>query len=114
MKLRQIHAKSRPLFTHDAARSATGGRDRGPAAAGGGAGGRRGSPAQGRRVRLTADASDELIFESKEVEFSPNTRTTIVVNDNVGPDPDSLSVWLVRDNSTASQRNRFAKSGFRV
>lgn len=66
------------------------------------------------RVRLTADASDELIFESNEVEFSPNTRTTIVVNDNVGPDPDSLSVWLVRDNSTASQRNRFAKSGFRV
>jgi hypothetical protein len=54
------------------------------------------------RVRLTAEASDELIFESNEVEFSPNTRTTIVVNDNVGPDPDSLSVWFVRDNGVAS------------
>ena len=66
------------------------------------------------RVRLTADASDVLLFESDEVEFSPNTRTTVVVNDNVGPDPDSLSVWLVRDNGTVSEQNRLAKSGFRV
>ena len=66
------------------------------------------------RVRLTADASEELLFESNEVEFSPNTRTTIVVHDNVGPDPSSRNVWLVRDDGTASQQNRLAKSGFRV
>jgi len=66
------------------------------------------------RVRLTADGSDELSFESNEINFSPNTRTTIVINDSVGPDPDSPSVWLVRDNGAASQQNRLAKSAFRV
>ena len=66
------------------------------------------------RVRLTADASDELLFESNEVDFSPNSRTTIIVNDNVGPDPDSRNVWLVRDNGAAPQQNRLAKTGFRV
>ena len=66
------------------------------------------------RIRLTADASDELLFESNEVDFAPNTRATIVVNDNVGPDPDSRNVWLVRDDGTAPQQNRLARSGFRV
>ena len=66
------------------------------------------------RVRLTADASEDLLFESNEVDFSPNTRTTIIVNDSAGPDPDSLNVWLVRDNGTAPQQNQLAKSGFRV
>ena len=66
------------------------------------------------RIRLTADASDELLFESNEVDFAPNTRATIVVNDNVGPDPDSRNVWLVRDDGTAPQQNRLAMSGFRV
>jgi len=66
------------------------------------------------RVRLTADASDELLFESDEISFSPNTRTTIMVNDNVGPDSDSRNVWLVRDNGTAPQQNQLAMSGFRV
>ena len=66
------------------------------------------------RVRLTADASDELLFESDEISFSPNTRTTIVVNDNVGPDSESRNVWLVRDNGTAAQKNQLAMSAFRV
>ena len=66
------------------------------------------------RIRLTADASDVLLFESNEVDFAPNTRATIVVNDNVGPDPDSRNVWLVRDDGTAPQQNRLAMSGFRV
>lgn len=66
------------------------------------------------RIRLTDDASDELLFESNEVDFAPNTRATIVVNDNVGPDPDSRNVWLVRDDGTAPQQNRLARSGFRV
>lgn len=66
------------------------------------------------RIRLTDDASDELLFESNEVNFAPNTRATIVVNGNVGPDPDSRNVWLVRDDGTAPQQNRLARSGFRV
>ena len=48
------------------------------------------------------------------MDFAPNTRATIVVNDNVGPDPDSRNVWLVRDDGTAPQQNRLARSGFRV
>ena len=66
------------------------------------------------RIRLTADGSDDILFATNDVSFSPNSRSLVVVNDSVGPDSASQRVWLVRDNGALRQSNRLAQSGFHL
>ncbi|MEM9620105.1 MAG: DUF4397 domain-containing protein [Pseudomonadota bacterium] len=65
-------------------------------------------------VRLTADGSSELLYDSGTVTIGESTRNTIVVNGSVGPDPDSPALFIVRDASVIVFPNELANASLRM
>ena len=65
-------------------------------------------------VRVTADGSSDLSYDSGEISVSESTRSTFFVTDSTGPDSEGHSVFIVRDSSTLTFPNELAQAGFRV
>ena len=65
-------------------------------------------------IRLTADGSTDLVYDSSVISIAESTRNLVLINDSIGPDPDSRSVSLVRDSNTTSHPNDLARAGFQV
>lgn len=66
------------------------------------------------QLRLTPDSSSDIFYDSGIISVSESSRNTIVINDNVGPDPNSRAVFIVRDSSSITLVNDLAQSGFRM
>ena len=63
-------------------------------------------------VRVVSEQSSDLIYDSDRIGVFESTRNTIVVTDNIGPDPTTISAFLVTDSGATGYANSLASSAF--
>jgi hypothetical protein len=65
------------------------------------------------RIRITGDDSSTVLYDSGAFDIPAFGRRLIVVNDGLGPDPDTKSAFIVREEGASVYPNEIANSGIR-
>lgn len=71
-------------------------------------------PAGANRVRLSREGATTIIYDSDEFQVPNNSRRTLVIHDNVGPDNNTLGSFQLTDAGLSPFQNAAARSSLFV